>query len=65
MGSPLIKTRTVLRRDANWPSYKPVTEEGESPRLTRVTLDPDVFDDMGQPDTITVTIEPGDRLNDE
>lgn len=30
-----------------------------------VLLEPDEWDDMGQPTEITITIEPGDRLNEE
>jgi hypothetical protein len=30
-----------------------------------VILDPEIYDDLGRPEYITVTIEPGDRLNKE
>lgn len=64
MGAPLSKTVSVLDR------YD--TEDGDerlgggctylSARHTLV-LDTDTVGDMGDPTTITVTIEPGDTLN--
>lgn len=35
-----------------------------SPRRHMLTLDGNVWNDMGRPETITVTIEPGDKLNE-
>lgn len=35
----------------------------DNERQTALMLDPDVWREMGSPDQITLTIEPGDRLN--
>lgn len=37
---------------------------GDETRSHAVAVDPDVWEDMGRPDAITVTIEPGDLLNE-
>ena len=60
----LTKTRTVLEHVdtvERGPVFGGVEDDGD--RLTTVTLDLDVWLDMGSPRTITVTIRPGDRLN--
>lgn len=64
----LIKTRVVLplASDLNAdsdPWFQP-TPDDQDARLTGVRLDGDVWRDMGQPTQITVTIEPGDLLNE-
>lgn len=38
-------------------------EPGEQP--TRVQLDKQLWKDMGEPSVVTITVEPGDLLNDE
>lgn len=60
----LSKTKTILQR-VNLPG-PPTFHQGEDAgqRGHFVTLDEEVFADMGQPEVITVTIEPGDLLND-
>lgn len=45
--------RVVFTRDAD--------EPGDIPTRTAIALD--TWADLGRPDTITVTIEPGDHLN--
>lgn len=66
MGAPLVKSRVVLGHRPLYEgdtTYQPNDDpDGSGPFLT---LTADVFEDMGRPETITVTIEPGDRLNDE
>lgn len=52
----LIKKRTVLTLDGS-AAFK--DEDGK----VYVDLDNDVWFEMGEPDEITVTIEPGDTLN--
>lgn len=65
----LTKTRTVLTiTDASeWPEYlvrfRKEIEEDERPYV--IDLPYDVWQDMDRPETITVTVEPGDRLNPE
>lgn len=67
----LSKSRSVLEREPNWRDCGDETVWFES-----VNEDTDLVDrsitfsikdwvDMGSPETITITIEPGDRLNDE
>jgi len=69
MGSSLVKTRTVLViTDASeWPEYlvrfRREIEEDERPYV--LDLPYDVWTDFDRPDTITVTIKPGDHLNPE
>lgn len=61
MGSILTKTRTIMHRKN---ALVFTCEDGEEEYANhRLAFDGDVWDDMGQPDTITVTIEPGDTLN--
>lgn len=69
--SDLTKTRTVLRHNGFIARHTEDVERGpvfdsadvDGGRLTVITLDQSVWDDMGQPAEITVTIEPGDLLN--
>ena len=63
MTAILSKTEVVLDHDGDTPTharfaYDPDIAAGEAPTVERVA-----WRDMGEPDTITVTIEPGDRLN--
>lgn len=69
MKASLIKTRTILRyfadRDDGCPMFTAAeSNEGEAVRNHGLILDLDVWDDIGRPTIITVTIEPGDLLND-
>ena len=68
MTAILSKTEVVLDRDTDTPThvrfaYEPDLAAGEAPTHT-VYVERVAWRDMGEPDTITVTIEPGDRLND-
>lgn len=57
----LSKTVTILNRiPGQSPSFQ---QSATEPRGHFVIIDEGVDKDMGHPDTITVTIEPGDRLN--
>lgn len=38
--------------------------DDERVRMHHVAVDAEVWRDMGEPDVVTVTIEPGDRLNE-
>jgi hypothetical protein len=49
----------VAFRNSDW--REPASERG---KFRRVELDVGDWIEMGKPDTITVTVEPGDRLND-
>jgi hypothetical protein len=64
MGAPLIRTRAVLtlEPDAGQPLFSDQDDDG---RWTTIVLDDFVWRDMGEPETITVTVEPGDLLNVE
>lgn len=68
MGAPLVKTRTILKfvefYRGEIPVFQPEDDEIGHGRMTRIEVDRDVWNDMGQPETITVTIEPGDLLNE-
>lgn len=65
----LTKTRTVLEfvgiDEEEGPTFTQLPDEGEEFRSHIVSLDPEVYEDMGRPEVITVTIEPGDLLNPE
>lgn len=72
MGAPLSKTRTLLEFahvEGDDESAHPIfvasdDDPGEtSVRRTEVRMDREVWQDMGEPHEITVTIEPGDLLN--
>ena len=65
----LTKTKAVLDRAGATPThvrfaYDPDIAAGEAPTHT-VYVERVAWRDMGCPDTLTVTIEPGDLLNDE
>lgn len=66
----LEKTRCLLRISRHTrmipPNTIPFDYDGDEDdvRQTQVFLDKDVWDDMGSPETVTLTIEPGDNLND-
>lgn len=68
MGAPLLKTQTVLTlddADAEMPCFSTTPDEGDATRETMVLLDREVWEEMEKPGTITVTVEPGDKLNEE
>lgn len=67
MGNILTKRQIVLRRVDSTNLYVAVDDE-DAPwpeRTHSFYVESVAVEDMGEPDTITVTIEPGDRLNDE
>lgn len=58
----LTRTETVMvRLDKRYPTFGQADEEGRREHVVR--LDPQVWADMGEPETITVTVRPGDHLN--
>lgn len=58
----LTRSITVLsQRDGTFFACEP---DGGDERGHTLTLDADVFEDMRRPDALTVTIQPGDLLND-
>ena len=67
MTAILSKTAVVLDHDGDTAThvrfaYDPDIAAGEAPPHT-VYVERVAWRDMGEPDTITATIEPGDRLN--
>lgn len=62
----LMRTVTVLHRAPymEGPATVYLGADAEDGRATSIRLDRDVWNDMGQPRVVTVTIEPGDQLND-
>ena len=67
MTAILSKTKVVLDHDGDTAThvrfaYDPDIAAGEAPTHT-VYVERVAWRDMGEPDTITATIEPGDRLN--
>jgi hypothetical protein len=54
------KTQTVLTALSSSPNNYEASE-----RRHQFFLDPNVWNDMGRPQQVTVTVEPGDRLNEE
>jgi hypothetical protein len=63
----LTKSRSVLDLDPIADNDRPPTFRhlDDDARSNVVSIDPDLWEDMGSPDQITVTIEPGDHLNVE
>lgn len=67
--SSLLKTRKVLQRSERQYSvdhifFQQENEDGIRPRYTTgIYLSNADVEDMGNPDVITVTVEPGDLLN--
>lgn len=61
----LTKTQRILDRthvtDSHI-SFRLVDGETAEP-ATGIMLDRETYDDLGQPDMVTVTVEPGDLLN--
>lgn len=64
MGAPLLKSRTILDTVLyKTDGYVTLSTSGEGRRYL-VTLPTDVYDDMDHPKKVTLTLEPGDALND-
>jgi hypothetical protein len=65
----LQRTRTVLqrvqdRRPNMQPYFRQSVENGDEYLAHRLQLDDETYRDMGEPDVVTLTVHPGDRLND-
>ena len=60
--SILTKTRSVLSRTRTVDDRVYFAQD-EEPFNALVSLSEDTWDDMGRPDVITVSVEPGDHLN--
>lgn len=62
----LVQTESVLHiiNGLNRPEFNQTPEPGETVRGHRLVLDDEVWAEIGYPSTITVTIRPGDKLND-
>jgi len=69
MSAILSKTRSILTRDDRYSEEEfgkrwfIQTDEETGIVRRNVYVDVETFQDLGEPDTITVTIEPGDTLN--
>lgn len=65
MTAVLTRTRSVLHThpDLAPRTYCAIAEDSNA-ILREVYLDMETYQDLGEPDTITITIEPGDTLND-
>lgn len=69
----LTKTRTILQTSFGWSKWRDATQvffalsadEEDVARRHEFLMDRLVWEDMGSPTTITLTIEPGDKLNEE
>lgn len=60
----LQKTKTVLSLQVVSPDGIPFANQDEDGQVGPVVvLTPEVWEDMGKSDVVTVTVEPGDRLN--
>jgi hypothetical protein len=59
--SPMTKRRIVLPLERAYPDCVDFSEEGSEEMISMAR---EAWDDMGEPKTITVTVEPGDLLND-
>lgn len=65
----LLKTKTILKHDTkmgrDWGGSRWFISSDEESGVIRrqVYIDGTTYDDLGSPDTITITIEPGDTLN--
>jgi hypothetical protein len=68
MTASLSKTTSVLTQvesDSTWVSFERERDEPSDLTQREVVIDYETWRDMGTPEAITVTIEPGDRLNEE
>lgn len=63
--TPMSKSRSVLQRASIIEGISIVFGPDEGVERPVVVLAPQMYEDFGEPDEITVTIEPGDKLNDE
>lgn len=65
----MLRTVKVLHhipiRDGNRVIFRHQDDAVYAPQATTIYVNTDDYLDMGSPDVITVTIEPGDLLNDE
>ena len=59
----VMHERTI--RDGGRVIYRHIDDDVYDPYAATLYLSGEDYLDMGRPDTITVTIEPGDRLNNE
>jgi len=65
----LVRIQTVLRHwqpsqvDPRTEIFVQETGEGDDGRPYRMGVPRDIWGDLGEPEYITVTIDPGDRLN--
>lgn len=62
--SALTKHQVVVKLDAEMRKFISFVADTEGPDYEEVTLPRDLWEDMRKPDTITITIEPGDTLGD-
>lgn len=66
----LLKTRSILTHDVRFPDDEGgrqwfiQSDEETGVVNRRVYVDSTTFEDLGQPEVITLTVEPGDQLND-
>lgn len=64
----LSQTRTVIPLASDigslyHPFFQRPPDDSSDTQCPRVTLDRDAWEEMGKPEKITVTIQPGDLLN--
>lgn len=73
MAALLTRTRSILTLEPefNWLdqgryAYRFVSRDDDNPERVKrhITLTPDEFFDMGRPEQITLSLEPGDHLNE-
>lgn len=60
----LVKHRVVVKLDAEMRKFVSFVADTEGPDYEEVTLPRNLWEDMRKPETITITVEPGDTLND-
>lgn len=58
----LTRTRSILHR-GNTHDGRVFFAHDEEPYSKLISIDVDLWEDLGRPDVITVTVEPGDLLN--
>jgi hypothetical protein len=72
MGAPLVKSASVLNHAEPWDterfvfffSYEEAEMDDPATSTDRAfSLSREDWDEFGRPEVITVTVEPGDRLN--
>lgn len=71
-GTHMTRTRFILEIPKGWTKgrdaskvYFQRTEADEDMRQHEMYLDKSIWEKMGSPETITVSVEPGDTLNEE